>query len=77
MYAPIEATNKLRANGHDGVTREKREEYARKVVKEIMGGEEGKMWCGAMAESVRFGRTFVTQGVLVGCLLCEVASSGD
>ena len=69
IYAPIESTIASRAQGHDGVKRASRKEYARKVVAEVARGVGGKMWCGSHAGGVKFGETFVPQSILVSATL--------
>lgn len=69
IYAPIESTIASRAQGHDGVKRESRKEYAIKVVAEVARGIGGTMWCGSHAGGVKFGETFVPQSILVSAAL--------
>ena len=69
IYAPIESTVASRAQGHDGVKRTSRKEYATKVVAEIARGVGGKIWCGSQAGGVKFGEAFVPQSILVSATL--------
>jgi len=65
LFKPIEATIKARAQGHDGVKRTDRIEFANKVASEIIRGASGKMWCGSNASGVKFGESFLPQYLMV------------
>ena len=54
VYSSIENTVAARARGEDGVSRMTPQQYAEKVVKEVLGGANGQIWKGGHASSVKF-----------------------
>jgi 1-acylglycerone phosphate reductase len=68
LFKPIEAIIAARAQGHVGVKRTDRTEFADKVASEIIRGASGKMWCGANAGGVKFGESFKPQSLMVSVL---------
>lgn len=64
-YAPVEKTIHHRARGMEGASRMEPEEYAARVVSEIIKGYTGKFWYGASVGAVKFGTTFLPTWMMV------------
>lgn len=80
-YMPMQKTIATKATGEDMQKRMKAAEYARKVVGDVLGGTNGKIWRGPMATFVRFGMTFFptfyivsrcSSGAFLGWLLTHI-----
>ena len=54
VYSSIEDTVAARARGEDGIPRMTPQQYAEKVVKEVLGGTNRQIWKGGYASSVKF-----------------------
>ncbi|KAL2751867.1 hypothetical protein ACRALDRAFT_2045111 [Sodiomyces alcalophilus JCM 7366] len=64
LYAPVESTIRDRARGHEGAPRTEADDYAQRVVAEIIGGRTGKFWCGASAGAVKFGTSYLPTSLM-------------
>ena len=54
VYSSIEDTVAARARGEDNVPRMTPQQYAEKVVKEVLDGANWQIWKGGYASSVKF-----------------------
>lgn len=54
-----------RATGTDVSQHSKREDFARDLVRDILGGASGKVYRGAMASTIRFVGTYLPTTILV------------
>jgi 1-acylglycerone phosphate reductase len=68
LYTSIEGTIRDRANGIDGAKRMEPEEYAKRVVADILKGKTGKIWHGWSAGTVKFSTTFLPTSLMVSYL---------
>jgi 1-acylglycerone phosphate reductase len=65
LYRSIEETIANRTRGEDGVERSSLMEHANEVVKKIVNGKSGKLWCGARAGMTKFGVEWLPQSIMV------------
>jgi 1-acylglycerone phosphate reductase len=65
LYTPVESTICDRANGIDGATRIEPEDYAKRVVADILNGKTGKIWHGWSAGTVKFSTVFLPTSLMV------------
>ncbi|KAI0836402.1 NAD(P)-binding protein [Hypoxylon sp. FL0890] len=64
LYAPVESTIHSRARGQEGAPRMEAEDYAKRVVSEIIRGKTGKFWYGASAGAVKFGTSWLPTSLM-------------
>lgn len=65
IYKAAKSEVSARATGTDVSQHSKREDFARDLVKDILGGASGKVYRGAMASTIRFASTYLPTSVLV------------
>lgn len=65
LYAPAEATIRDKARGQEGAPRMAAEDYAKRVMSEIIKGRTGKFWYGASAGMVKFGTSWLPTWLMV------------
>ncbi|ROT37818.1 NAD(P)-binding protein [Sodiomyces alkalinus F11] len=64
LYAPVESTIRDRARGQEGAPRMEADDYAQRVVAEIIGGRTGRFWYGASAGAVKFGTSYLPTSLM-------------
>lgn len=65
LYGPVEPTIRDRARGQEGAPRMEADDYAQRVVADIIGGRTGKVWHGASAGAVKFGTSYLPTSLMV------------
>lgn len=65
LYSPVESTIRDRARGQEGAPRMEADDYAKRVVSEIISGRTGKFWYGASASAVKFGTSYLPTSLMV------------
>ncbi|EMR72922.1 putative nadph-dependent 1-acyldihydroxyacetone phosphate reductase protein [Eutypa lata UCREL1] len=64
LYSPVESTIRDRARGQEGAPRMEADDYAKRVVSEIISGRTGKFWYGASASAVKFGTSYLPTSLM-------------
>lgn len=65
LYAPVEQIIRDRARGEEGAPRMEPEEYAKRVVLEVVKGRTGKFWYGASAGMIKFAVEYLPTWLMV------------
>lgn len=69
LYKNAEKEITARATGTDVPHHSNRTDFARALVRDILGGAKGKVYRGAMASTIRYASTFLPASILASCLL--------